>query len=267
MTKTNGITPRDELVFVKLGGSLITDKSTAYKARIDVIDRLSREIQRARTQRGLRLVVGHGSGGFAHVSATRFETARGAINPNSWEGFIRVHEDAAKLNAIVRESFAKTGVLAATIQPSSVCIARAGRIQEAYTRPIELLLEAGLIPLLYGDVCLDLERGMCVASTEEIFRYLAAVLGPHRVVLVGKVDGVLDHRGEVIARISSATFKCFSRSLLESDGVADVTGGMLHKVKSSLEMGVPARIINGLKPGLLERALLGETVPGTVVEG
>jgi isopentenyl phosphate kinase len=254
------------LIFIKLGGSLITDKSTPYTARRDVIDRLCGEIRKVSAQRELGLLVGHGSGSFGHVSATHYQTNQGAIHPNSWEGFVRVHEDAAKLNAIVCESFARAGELGATLQPSAAFVARAGRIKEAYTRPIDLLLKAGLVPILYGDVCVDEEKGMCIISTEEIFRYLATVLRPRRIVLVGKVDGVLDHQGRVIPLINSENFKTFSRSFHASDGVADVTGGMLHKVEHSLQMGVPTQIINGLKSGLLEQALRGEPVPGTLIE-
>jgi isopentenyl phosphate kinase len=256
----------DDLVFVKLGGSLITDKSTPYTARRDVIDRLCNEIRTVRAQRGLGLLVGHGSGSFGHVSASRYETNQGAIHANSWEGFVRVHEDAAKLNAIVCDSFARAGELGATLQPSAAFVARAGRIEQAHTRPIELFLEAGLVPVLYGDVCVDEEKGMCIISTEEIFRYLATVLHPNRVVMVGKVDGVLDQQGEVIPLINSENFKALSHSFRASDGVADVTGGMLHKVEHALQMGVPTQIINGLNPGALEKALRGESVPGTVIE-
>lgn len=255
-----------DLIFIKLGGSLITDKSTPYTARQDVLDRLCAEIHKVRTQRQFPLLVGHGSGSFGHVSATHYQTNNGAIHPNSWEGFVRVHEDAAKLNAIVCESFARAGELGATLQPSSAFVARAGRIETAFARPIELLIEAGLIPILYGDVCVDEKKGICIISTEEIFRYLAAVLHPSRIVLVGKVDGVLDQHGQVIPIINTTNFKTHSRSLRGSDGVADVTGGMQHKVEQSLQMGVPTQIINGLKPGVLERTLRGESVLGTVIE-
>ena len=53
----------DELVFLKLGGSLITEKSRPYTPRHDVIERLAREIERARGEgRGVRLLLGHGGG-------------------------------------------------------------------------------------------------------------------------------------------------------------------------------------------------------------
>ena len=73
--------------------------------------------------------------------------------------------------------------------------------------------------------------------------------------------------GEVVPEITTSNFSALQEALQASDGVADVTGGMLHKVQRSLEMGVRTEIINGMRPGLLKRALLGEQVPGTVVHG
>jgi isopentenyl phosphate kinase len=129
------------------------------------------------------------------------------------------------------------------------------------------LLEAGLVPVVYGDICLDEERGFSVVSTEEIFRHLARALRPQRIWMVGKVDGVLDRQGSVIPLISRDNLPGLRDALQASDGVADVTGGMLHKVERSLEMEAPVGIINGLQPGVLLRALQGEPVLGTVVEG
>jgi isopentenyl phosphate kinase len=263
-----GIHP-PERIFIKFGGSLITDKSKPYTARLDVIDRLCREIHDARAKRGLSLLVGHGGGSFPHVSATQYQTAKGVVDERSWEGFVKVHDDAAHLNAIVCEAFGRAGELAATVQPSAACVARAGRISQWFTKPIELILEAGLVPVVYGDVCLDQKQGMCIISTEEIFRCLAGRLnrGPSRVILLGKVDGVFDRRGSIIPVINKANLAEVRPALVGSDGVADVTGGMLHKVERSLELGLRTEILNGLTPGVLLRSLLGDQVPGTVLQG
>jgi isopentenyl phosphate kinase len=256
-----------ERVFIKFGGSLITDKSKPYTARLDVIDRLCGEIHEARTKRVLSLLVGHGGGSFPHVSASQYQTAKGVVDERSWEGYVKVHDDASRLNSIVCEAFARSGELATTIQPSAACVARAGRISEWFTTPIERLLQAGLIPVVYGDVCLDQKQGMCIISTEEIFHYLAGSLNPSRVILLGKVDGVFDRQGRVIPMINRVNLPDTRPALVGSDGVADVTGGMLHKVERSLEMGLRTEILNGLTPGVLLRSLLGDQVPGTIVHG
>ncbi len=252
-------------VLVKLGGSLITDKSTPYTPRQEVIARLCDEIHRARGETPLPLVLGHGGGSFPHVSASRYRTDQGVVDDKSWEGFVKVHQDAARLNAIVCKALTAAGELAMPVKPSGACVARGRRIVRWDPAPLEGFLEAGLIPVLHGDVSLDLEQGCCIISTEEIFRHLSGLLQPARVLLVGKVDGVLDADGEVIPLITMDNIDELRRSLSASDGVADVTGGMVHKVERALEMGATTWIINGLEPDRLRRALLGEDVPGTVL--
>ncbi|GAG45851.1 unnamed protein product, partial [marine sediment metagenome] len=193
------------LVFVKLGGSLITDKSKPYTTREDVIKRLCREIHESR--KGKPLLIGHGGGSFPHVSASKYETHKGMINEKSWEGFVRVQDDAAKLNRIIVSSLIEAEENAISIQPSASCFARNDRIVEWYTKPIEVSLSKGLIPVPYGDVCLDEEKGCCIISTEEIFRFLAKELKPERVIMVGKTDGVLDSEGNVIKEVTKKNFE------------------------------------------------------------
>ncbi len=251
------------LAFVKLGGSLITDKSKPYTTRDEVIKRLCKEIHEARG--GKPLLIGHGGGSFPHVSASKYETHKGVINEKSWEGFVRVQDDASKLNRIIVSSLIEAGENSISVQPSASCIARNDRIMEWYTKPIEFALSEGLIPVPYGDVCLDLEKGCCIISTEEIFRFLAKELKPERIIMVGKTDGVLDSEGNVIKEITKENFSGIKQSLMSSDGVADVTGGMVLKVEKALEMGTEVEIINGLKADVLKSSLLGERGLGTVI--
>lgn len=255
------------LIFVKLGGSLITDKSRPYTVKEDVIKRLCREIHETREERDFSLLVGHGGGSFPHVSAKKYETHKGIINEKSWEGFSKVHDDAARLNRIVVSSLIKAGEKAVSMQPSASCIAESGRITEWFTTPIETALNKGLLPVPYGDACLDRAKGCCIISTEEIFRFLAEKFKPERIIIVGKTDGVYDSEGKVIKEITKANLKEVEKSIQGSDGIADVTGGMIIKVRKALEMGTDVEIINGLKKGFLKKALAGDAVPGTCIKG
>ncbi|TLN00972.1 uridylate kinase, partial [bacterium] len=94
-----------ELVFLKLGGSLITDKLTARTAHADVLARLAGEITAAISKKpGLRLVLGHGSGSFGHFAAKKHGTYDGVHSPAEWRGFAEVWKDARLLNQIVLEA-------------------------------------------------------------------------------------------------------------------------------------------------------------------
>jgi len=251
------------LVFVKLGGSLITDKSKPYTARPEVIARAAAELHRAKADAGLSLLVGHGGGSFPHVSAAEYRIHEGACDARGWEGFARVQADASRLNRLVVAALLDAGEPAVSLQPSAACTARHGRLQRWDGRAPERCLEQGLLPVPYGDVCFDEARGCCILSTEELFRYLAPRLKPALIVMAGKTDGVLDAEGNTIPEVKAADLERLRHSLFASDGVADVTGGMLHKVEKALETGVETLILNGLRPGELEKALLGRSVAGT----
>jgi isopentenyl phosphate kinase len=255
------------LIFIKLGGSLITDKSKPYTPRSDVIKRICSEIHEARAQKQFAILIGHGGGSFPHVSAQEYETQKGIINDKSWEGFAKVQNDAATLNRIIVTSLIEAGENAVSIQPSASCTAKNDRIKEWYTKPIETLLSKGMVPVPYGDACLDEAKGCCIISTEEILSFLAKKLKPERMLMIGKTDGVLDPEGKTIKEITKKNFGEVRKSLSSSDGVADVTGGMLQKVEMALDMGVEVEIINGLEPEALKRALLGGKGLGTIING
>ena len=99
------------LVFVKLGGSLITDKRVENSFRADAAARVAAEIQSALTRNpDLRLLIGHGSGSFGHVAAKRYGTMAGVHTPEQWRGFAHVATVAAELNYLMAKTLDAAGV-------------------------------------------------------------------------------------------------------------------------------------------------------------
>lgn len=258
----------DELILVKLGGSLITDKSKPYTVRPDTIRRLSGEVHSARQEKDFNLILGHGGGSFPHSSAKKYQTQRGYINDKSPEGVAVVQNDAAKLNRIIVDALLNEGERVMSVQPSASCISENGKIKEWYTKPVQMLLAEGMLPVVYGDIGLDVKKGCCILSTEEVLRFLADSFSGRRIIMAGKVDGVM--AGEkVIPKITRSNFSEIKKHIQGSDGI-DVTGGMVHKIEQALDMadtGIQVEIINGDKPGVLKRALLGEEDLGTRITG
>ncbi len=75
----------DQLVFLKLGGSLITDKHTPRSARREVINRIAQEITNAlQTNTELQIVLGHRSGAFGHMSWQKLVTIHGVDALEGW---------------------------------------------------------------------------------------------------------------------------------------------------------------------------------------
>jgi len=119
-----------ELVFVKLGGSVITDKAKPFTERKDVIKRLAEEIHSSRGRTGPRLVVGHGGVSYPHVPAKRYQTHLGIVSEESRMGSALVQDAASRLNRIVVNALLGAGEPAISVQPSSSVLARDSRIIE-----------------------------------------------------------------------------------------------------------------------------------------
>jgi isopentenyl phosphate kinase len=252
------------LVFLKLGGSLITDKRRDATPRSDVVHRLAEEIQAAREARAdLRLLVGHGSGSFGHFAAerTRF-LERGTFDA---EAYAEVGAAAARLNRIVVDHFLDAGVPVVALPPSASARCRDSRLVDLATAPIRTLLQHEAVPVVHGDVALDQVRGATIVSTEDVFVFLAHVLRPDRIVLAGNVDGVFTADpsrypdARPIPRITPETYPSVVHALGGSAGV-DVTGGMLSKVETMLKLvdeilGLEVAVLSGEEPGRITTAL------------
>jgi isopentenyl phosphate kinase len=270
-----------ELVFLKLGGSLITDKTQPYTPRLDVIEDVALQISTAlQNHPHLRLILGHGSGSFGHVAASEYHTRDGFPRPsplihrerdqteeNYWKGFAEVWYQASALNQFVMKALHKTNVLAVALPPSANVIASDGQVSIWETTSIRMALAAGIVPVIYGDVTFDEVRGGTILSTEDLFSHLARALNPERILLAGLETAVWEDfpaRTRKIESITPQTFGDVSGGVGKADG-ADVTGGMEAKVTQMLELvqqnpELKIQIFSGAEPGNITRALSGETL-------
>ena len=274
-----------ELVFLKLGGSLITDKTKPYTPLLDMMDDLALQIATTlQSQPHLRLVIGHGAGSFGHVAASEYKTRDGYPRPsplahrerdqneeNYWEGFAEVWYQASTLNRYVMKALHKANVRAISLPPSSSVIASEGKVSVWETTPIRMALSSRMVPVIFGDVVFDEIRGGTILSTEDLFMHLARALSPERILLAGLESAVWQDfpaRTKKIEKITPNTFDQISSGIGKADG-ADVTGGMESKVKQMLELiennhELTIQIFSGTEPGNILRALTGETL-GTLI--
>jgi isopentenyl phosphate kinase len=261
-------------VFVKLGGSLLTDKREREMPRHADIQRLAQEIERARRERpDLKIVLGHGSGSFGHVYASTHATRAGVQGAAQWMGFAQTADAAARLNRIVVGALLEAGVPAWSIQPSVALRCADGRVAAGPESTVQAALARGLLPVIFGDVALDSVRGGTIASTEEIFQSLDDALLPEKIILAGEVGGIysadplLDAGAALIPEVTPQRFAEIRAGLGGSHGV-DVTGGMAAKVEQALgwvakRPNLTVLICSGLEPDNLYQALIGEKAVGS----
>lgn len=281
-----------ELAFLKIGGSLITDKSSERAFRADRARSVAREVREALDAAPqMRLLLGHGAGCFGHVPAKRWRVNEG-LPASSWEGFARTRRSVMELNGLVLDAFAEEGLFPVFVQPSAVSVARRGKLADMDLRPVKTLLAAGQVPMVCGDAVLDEAQGFAIVGTEGFFAYMAERLRPSRIVLACDVDGVRDadpritpHTNrierlegaaveEAVARMGGATGLCKrdgcaterggANGMRNRDGCAtfrggaggaDVTGGMAGKVKALAEM---ARLLPDAEARIVSGAIPGQ---------
>jgi isopentenyl phosphate kinase len=258
------------LTFIKLGGSLITDKLKSGSFHPQIMQQTAQEIAQARRlQPEWRWLIGHGSGSFGHFAAQKYGTIHGVATPEQWQGFAEVGAIARKLNNLVVERLLEVGLPIFTLQPSASAYCENGHLIQLETAPILTALQHGLVPVVYGDVAIDSKMGGTIISTEKIFVYLAKQLKPDRIFLLGEVAGIYDRTGKIIEKITPNNFDAILPELGVSHGT-DVTGGMVSKVQQMIQLvkelpDLEIRIFSGKIPGQLANSILGQATPGTLI--
>ncbi len=261
------------LIFLKLGGSLITDKDKPYTARKTVIARIAGEINAARQEQSdLRILLGHGSGSFGHFAAKDYGTRERVPNSAEWQGFQKVWNAARALNQIIVEEFSQAGLPVISLPASASVFTENRKIVEWNTKPIQSALENELMPIIFGDVIFDKSLGGIIFSTEDLFTQLLPIVQPDRILLAGKEAGVwrdYPNVSEIIPVIDAASFRS-GRVGVGASASVDVTGGMAAKVQLMLEVvtaypQIQAQIFSGEEPGNIYKMLTGASL-GTRIQ-
>ncbi|MBI4670796.1 MAG: isopentenyl phosphate kinase family protein [Chloroflexi bacterium] len=227
-----------QLVFLKLGGSAITDKTRAETPNPDVIREAARAVYQARAKNpDLRILLGHGSGSFGHFTAKKW----GYGQNENWRAYAETGASAARLNRLVTDIFLEENVPVVSMQPSASARTRDGELIHLDAETIRTALDHNLIPLIYGDVAFDETRGMAIVSTDALFAYLAPILKPTRIVYTTVVNGIYTADpnkhpdAQLIREITPASFAEIRAQVGASHGY-DVTGGMLDKLARSVAL-------------------------------
>ncbi|MBU3901959.1 MAG: isopentenyl phosphate kinase family protein [Candidatus Thermoplasmatota archaeon] len=248
------------MMLVKLGGSVITDKSKKYVFKEKTVGRLAKEIKNS----GEKVIVVHGAGSFGHILAKKYRLDKGFINEKQIIGVAKVQADVKGLNARVVNSLINAGINPVSIPPSSVVECRNKKIEKINIDVFKKYLALGLTPVTFGDVALDRKIGFCIVSGDLLMLELARFFKPEKSIFVSNVDGVyMDKK-----RMDKIDEKIVRSMKRKKTKIPDVTGSMYEKVKIGLKMSkfTKTMIINGNVNNRLGDALKGRNVVGTVIE-
>lgn len=246
-----------DLIILKLGGSVITDKAGNGGVDYARINKLAREIAE---RKNIFPIIVHGAGSCGHPEAKEHHIHMG-LDANNKAGIFITHRAVCGLNDAVVNALRASGVESVGIHPLDACTAKNGRLISFQCGQIELLVRHGIVPVLHGDVVMDEDKGVCIVSGDQLISYLASHIRAKRIGLATDVAGLL-RNGSVVRRITPESVKNLD---ISSSGSVDVTGGMKGKIDELLllsEKGIESNIFHVSRVGDF---LDGRDHGGTVV--
>ncbi len=250
------------MIIIKLGGSVISDKGKPYSFNRETVEEIADEIARFYPDEDFIIV--HGGGSYGHPLAREYGIREG-IEPNpelKRIGFSRVHQAMLELNDKIMDILLEKRLPAFSVSTSSVFITQDGSVAYGDVEVIKRLISLRFIPVLFGDVAVDLEKGIDILSGDQIITYLAKMLRPSKVIFLMDVDGIYDGKpdeGSLLWEIKAEEIEGLISKLSGSAGI-DVTGGIANKLREAREIAQFSEVwfVNGRIPGRLGGAVLGE---------
>jgi len=268
--KRHGCKPLMHLV--KLGGSILTDKSQYAVAREADIARLAGEW----AGHGPGLIV-HGAGSFGHTLARQHDLKRGDDGDAARRfAAARVHADVRRLGGQVVAALIAADVPALWFSAADIAVLKGGELVDMDTSAIARALDLGFVPVVSGDVVPDTTRGWGILSGDVWMASLAVAMQPALAIFATDVDGLYDRdpqqRGaRFLARVGrDIVLDASSGGGSPAATRADVTGAMAGKLARARQVAKHAGrtlILNGAEPGRLAEALSGRPVIASEVEG
>ncbi len=246
---------------LKIGGSFITRKSGYREPDEANIKKAARAVA-AVWKKGIRdFILVHGAGSYGHPLVLRHGINDGVRSEQQKLGYADTHAACSELSLVFVKALIGEGVPAVSIAPAAIITQKNKRISRFDTGAVDDCLNGGCLPVLYGDMVPDSALGGSVCSGDQIVAYLGKKAD--FIVLATNVDGVLDDKGLVIGKITSANFADVSKHLKAAPG--DVTGAMAGKLKELLALDTASYIVNGTHPERLEALMAGRPAVCTEV--
>ena len=244
---------------VKLGGSVLTDKTRLFSFQEATARRLAVEIRQA----GTIPVIVYGTGTFGKAYARHY--SRPGRTTDDWRIFQLTTKAIRQLGENLSRVLHDEGVPHCLIPANALFYRREGRLSWDGPGPVARLLECGVAPVLCGDVLAEEQACFRIISSDDIIPLVSRDMPAGSCVFVTDVDGVLDDSGRLISEIGAG-----EAPLASLGGQDDITGAMDAKVVAArlvAQNGAAAVIVNGLVPGRLRAALRGDETVGTRVTG
>jgi len=257
------------MIILKIGGSVITDKSKERVFKKLVMDNLSEVIKKSNE----KLILVHGAGSFGHIQAKRYDLNSGFKNKDQKLGFSLTHKFVQELNSYVLESLQRYNIAAVSIAPHSVLKLDRHKLSYFNVKIFEDYIKSDFTPVCFGDVVLDKSMGFSICSGDLLVLELTKYFKPEKVIFALDEDGIFStnpKKDKNAKLISSITSEDLEKLRTSQDSHADVTGGMSGKIKTIKaisDLGFDTILLNGNKADRLFEVLTNKETTSTIVYG
>ncbi|HIH98027.1 MAG TPA: isopentenyl phosphate kinase family protein [Thermoplasmata archaeon] len=250
------------MIIIKLGGSVITDKSKRAKYQ-KITQSLVKQISRGNKQ----TILIHGAGSYGHPFAKKYSLDKGLFSKRQLKGFSVTHIKVRELNLKVTKTMVRAGMKPLSIPPLNILYCSSGVVSEFNSDLFRIALEKGFTPVTFGDVVIDKFRGCSICSGDMLAETLTKIFNPDKVIFVMDVDGLYweDPNKPSAKLVRQAEISDLGRISVDRQLVPDVTGGMKGKIDAirSIAKYSEVILINGKEPKRVYKAMVGEEFVGT----
>lgn len=266
-----------DLTILKLGGSLITDKSEPYTVRHDILEGAAKEVKECIDQGLIEgLILLHGVGSYGHPPVLKHKLHKGYLGPDQLLPLSQTQSEVAELRNLVVKQFQEVGVPVCLMYPSSMFIQEKMQIVKYFFEPLKGWVDIGMVPLLGGDIIIDPAMGWSVGSGDQMAVVIAQELGAKRLLFACDVAGIYDADpkthpdASLMKKVNLNNIDAVFEEMGKSD-VVDASGAMKGKLnsivpaKNLIEKGLEVSLFSMMEYGNLTALLKGADIEATDV--
>ncbi|MHA1110889.1 MAG: isopentenyl phosphate kinase [Promethearchaeota archaeon] len=250
-----------KLTIIKLGGAILTDKSTPYTANDEIITSIAKELKEC-FDAGLieDLIIVHGVGSFGHVPVLKHKLHLGFQTPNQLIAMTQTQKEINEFRLMLCQKFIEFEIPVNLLHASSFCISEKMKITNSFLEAVKGYLSIGMIPLVGGDMLYDSRMGFSVGSGDQFVVLFAKALSANNVIFVSDVDGLYsadpkhNENAEFLKNIPLGILHEIIEKT-DSSPLKDVSGSMKGKLQAIFSL--KEQISNGTKVRLLSMKTYG----------
>jgi len=266
-----------EITVIKLGGSLLTDKSRPYEARKSIIAATAMELREC-IDEGLieSLVLIHGVGSYGHPPVLEYKLYKGFTGPEQFIPLSKTQGIVNEFRLMITKEFQEAGLPVNLLHPSSMSVAEKMRITKTFFDPLRGWMALGMIPILGGDLLYDKAMGFSIGSGDELAIVLARDLRAKRLIFAMDELGVYDAdpkknpHAKLLTEIGTNDLDRVIEELgqLEQTDASGAIKGKLSyiaAIKDLIESGLETTLLSMMKYGNLKAQLRGQDIQCTKI--